>query len=43
VSAVSLDDFDYPKPANDSLPRAGEPITIVFHLSFTTRRAAGQR
>jgi hypothetical protein len=40
VSSASLDDFDYPKQPGDSLPHAGEPITIAFHLSFTTRRDA---
>ena len=43
VSAASLDDFDYPKSPNDSLPRAGAPVTIAFHLSFTTRRDAKDR
>jgi hypothetical protein len=40
VSAVSLDDFDYPKGADDSLPRAAGPTTIVFHASFAIRREA---
>lgn len=41
VSSAALDDFDYPKSADDSLPRAGGPVTIAFHLSFAAHRAAG--
>jgi hypothetical protein len=40
VSTAALDDFDYPKSADDSLPRSGAPVTIAFHLSFTARRSA---
>jgi hypothetical protein len=40
VSGASLDDFDYPKPADDSLPHTTGPVTIAFHLSFTSRRDA---
>lgn len=42
VSAAALDDFDYPKAAADSLARAGAPVTIAFHLSFTAKRATGE-
>jgi hypothetical protein len=43
VTGAALDDFDYPQPDDDSLPRAGEPVTIAFHLSFTARRAGEVR
>jgi hypothetical protein len=42
VSTASLDDFDYPKAAADSLARAGAPVTIAFHLSFTVKRATAE-
>jgi hypothetical protein len=38
VTSASLDDFDYPKSGDDSLPHTGTPVTIAFHLSFTARR-----
>ena len=43
VSSAALDDFDYPKSANDSLARPAGPVTIAFHLSFTARRDAMER
>jgi hypothetical protein len=40
VATASLDDFDYPKSAADSLARTGGPVMIAFHLSFAVRHRA---